>query len=97
MLRRLTSIIDWIFGFAAVLVLVAVCSVVPVLNFLSLGYLLHVSGQVARTGRLRDGFIGVRKAAVLGRVMAGAWLVLWPARLAAGFWQDAEIVAAGSG
>ena len=97
MFRRLTSIIDWIFGFAAVLVLVAVCSVVPVLNFLSLGYLLHVSGQVARTGRLRDGFIGVRKAAVLGRVMAGAWLVLWPARLAAGFWQDAEIVAAGSG
>ena len=93
---RVASWIDWAFGFAAVMVLVAVCSVVPGLNFLSLGYLLHVSGKVARTGRLRDGFIGVRKASVIGSVAAGAWVVMWPARIAEGFWRDAEIIAAGS-
>ncbi|MBL9133221.1 MAG: DUF4013 domain-containing protein [Verrucomicrobiaceae bacterium] len=93
---RIASGIDWMFGFAAVMVLVAVCSVVPVLNFLSLGYLLHVSGTVARTGRLRDGFIGVRKASVIGSAAAGAWVVAWPARLVSGFWKDAEIVAPGS-
>jgi hypothetical protein len=93
---RVASWIDWMFGFAAVMVLVAVCSVVPGLNFLSLGYLLHVSGTVARSGRLRDGFIGVRKASVIGSVAAGAWVVMWPARIAEGFWRDAEIIAAGS-
>jgi hypothetical protein len=93
---RLASWIDWMFGAAAVLVLVAACSVVPGLNVLSLGYLLHVSGTVARTGRLRDGFIGVRKASVIGSAAAGAWVVAWPARIVAGFWKDAEIVAPGS-
>lgn len=84
------------FGFVAVMVLLALCSVIPGLNFLSLGYLLHVSGAVARTGRLRDGFIGVRKASVIGSVAAGAWVVMWPARIAEGFWRDAEIITAGS-
>lgn len=88
--------LDWLFGFVALVALLAACSVVPVLNFLSLGYLLHVSGTVARSGRLRDGFIGVRKASVVGTVAAGVWLVAWPVRLVAGFWRDAELVAPGS-
>lgn len=91
------SALDWLFGFVALIALLAACSVIPILNFLSLGYLLHVSGTVARTGRLRDGFIGVRKASVIGTVAAGVWLVVWPARLVAGFWRDAELVASGSG
>ncbi len=95
--QKLASGLDWVFGFGALLVLLAGCSVVPVLNFLSLGYLLHVSGTIARTGRFRDGFIGVRKAAVLGSIAAGIWLVVWPARLLSQMWKDAELVAAGSG
>lgn len=94
--QKVASGLDWIFGCVALLVLVAACSVVPVLNFLSLGYLLQVSGTIARTGRFRDGFIGVRKAAVLGSLAAGIWLVLWPARLISTMWKDAELVAAGS-
>lgn len=74
----------------------AACSVIPALNFLSLGYLLHVSGTVARTGRIRDGFIGIRKASALGSIVAGTWLVLWPARILSTFWRDAEIIAPGS-
>lgn len=95
--QKVGSGLDWLFGLAALLVLVAACSVVPVLNFLSLGYLLHVSGTIARTGRFRDGFIGVSKAAVLGSIAAGIWLVVWPARLLSMMWKDAELIAPGSG
>jgi hypothetical protein len=95
-LRTTTSVLDWIFGFVALLALIAVCSVIPALNFLSLGYLLNVSGTVARTGRIRDGFIGVRKASAIGSIAAGIWIVVWPARLLADFWRDAELIAPGS-
>lgn len=95
--RTVASIFDWIFGFVALLALLAVCSVIPVLNFLSLGYLLNVSGTVARTGRIRDAFVGVRKASVIGSIAAGTWLVVWPARLVADMWKDAELIAPGSG
>ncbi|HIF78101.1 MAG TPA: hypothetical protein EYQ36_10885 [Sulfitobacter sp.] len=70
----------------------AVISVIPVVNLLSLGYLLHVSGTIARTGRLRDGFIGVRRAGRLGGIVLGTWLVLWPARLLAMLRDSAVIV-----
>ncbi len=96
-LKKVGSGLDWLFGLAALLLLLAACSVIPVLNFLSLGYLLHVSGTVGRTGRFRDGFIGVRKAAVLGSIAAGVWLVVWPARLLSTMWKDAELISPGSG
>ncbi len=95
-LTALRSALDWIFGCAALLALLAACSVIPVLNFLSLGYMLHVSGAVAHSGRLRDAFVGVRRASVIGSIAAGSWLVMWPARLIAGLWHDAEIIAPGS-
>lgn len=94
--RRLSPALEWLFGFAALIILVAACSVIPVLNFLSLGYLLHVSGTVARTGRFRDAFIGVRKAAVFGSIAAGVWLVVWPARIISDYWKDAELISPGS-
>jgi hypothetical protein len=87
---------QWLFGSASLISAVAVCSVIPLLNFLSLGYLLHVSGTVARTGHLRDGFIGVRKAGLIGSIVAGTWLVLWPARLLSSLWRDAELIGPGS-
>jgi hypothetical protein len=85
----------WLFGLLTLLVGLAVLSVIPVLNVLSLGYLLEASGRVARSGKLRSGFIGVQKAATVGSIVIGAWLVLWPVRLAAGVWEDAETIAPG--
>lgn len=90
------SVVEWIFGAITLIGTLAVFSVVPFLNFLSLGYLLEVSGRVARAKRLRDGFIGVRKAAVFGRIIFGSWLMMWPARFVSGMWQDAELIASGS-
>jgi hypothetical protein len=95
-LGGIVSMVDWLLGFASLVIGLAIFSVIPVLNFLSLGYLLHVSGRVAATGRLRDGFIGVRKASLLGSFVAGTWLVMWPARFVSGMWKDAELIAPGS-
>ncbi len=94
-LRGILSAMDWFFGTASLMIGLAFLSVIPVLNFLSLGYLLHLSGRVAATGRLRDGFVGVRKASVLGNLIFGTWLMLWPVRFVSGMWQDAHLIAPG--
>lgn len=92
------SVIGWLFGFLALIFGLAALSVIPVLNFFSLGYLLEASGRVADAkGKLRAGFVGVRKAGVLGRIVIGAWLFILPVRYVASLWRDAELIAAGSG
>jgi hypothetical protein len=95
--RAVLRAMDWVFGWVSLMVGLAVLAVIPVLNVLSLGYLLHVTGRVAITGRLRDGLVGLPQAAVVGRIVAGAWLVFLPIRLVSGLWRDAELVAPGSG
>lgn len=74
----LSSAAGWLFGSATLFLGLAVLASIPILNFLALGYLLEVSGRVARTDRLRDGFIGVRKAARCGGVALGAFLFWLP-------------------
>ena len=73
------SVSEWLFGAFALVLGLSILSVIPVVQLLSLGYLLEVSGRIARTGRLRDGFIGVRRAARVGSVVLGIglmWLLL---------------------
>lgn len=74
------SVFEWFFGCGALIVGLAILATIPVAQFLSLGYLLEVSGRIARTGRLRDGFVGVRKAARVGGFAFGVWICLWPLR-----------------
>jgi hypothetical protein len=93
---RICSAADWMFGTVSLLVGLAILSVIPILNFASLGYLLQASANVAKSGRLRDGFVGVRKASRLGSFVLGTWLVLLPLRQVAGMWHAAELVAPGS-
>jgi hypothetical protein len=62
------------------------------LQFASLGYLLEISGRIARSGRLRDGFIGVRRAARVGSIVLGIWLMLLPLRLIASLADSARII-----
>lgn len=88
----MSSGLQWLFGCAALLGGLAVLSVIPVLNLLSLGYLLHVSGRVAREGRLGAAWVGVRKAAVLGRCVLGTWIVMMPLRFVAGLAFEASLV-----
>lgn len=72
------SAAEWCFGVPALFVGLAVLASVPVGQFLALGYLLEVSGRVARTGRLRDGFIGVRTAARFGGAALAVGLMWLP-------------------
>jgi hypothetical protein len=82
----------WLFGAVSLMVGLAVLAALPVLQFLSLGYLLEAGGRVARSGRIRDGFIGIYRAALLGAIVLGSWLLLLPVRIVAGFAQSAEII-----
>jgi hypothetical protein len=90
--RAVGSVLEWLFGAATLVVVLAVLAALPVLQFLSLGYLLEAGGRVARTGRLRDGFIGVRLAARLGGVVAGSWLALLPVRVVSGLAHSAQVI-----
>jgi hypothetical protein len=91
-LAGIVSGLVWVFGALVLTVGLAVLAALPLLQFLSLGYLLEAGGRVARTGRLRDGFIGVRRAARWGAVVAGCWLLLLPARLVADLAHSAEVI-----
>lgn len=66
----------WCFGVASLVLGLAVLAAVPLGQFLALGYLLESAGRVARSGRLRDGFIGVRTAARFGG-LALVGFVMW--------------------
>jgi hypothetical protein len=71
-------IAEWGFGIVALFVGLAVLAAVPVGQFVALGYLLEASGRVARSGRLRDGFIGVRTAAHFGGIAFAVFLMWLP-------------------
>jgi len=83
---------EWAFGALSLFVGLAILAAVPVLQFLSLGYLLEASGRVARSGRLRDGLVGVRPAARVGGVVLGCWLWFWPARFAVDYADSAALL-----
>lgn len=71
----ISSTSEWVFGVFALIVGLAILSAIPIVQFLSLGYMLEVAGRVARTGRLRDSFVGVRRAARVGSIGIGCGLV----------------------
>ncbi len=87
---------EWLLGVATLTIGLAMLAAIPVLQFLSLGYMLEAGGRVARTGRLRDGFIGVRLAARLGGIVFVSWLLLWLVRFVAGMAHSAEMIDPGS-
>jgi len=98
--RRVVRVVgsgfEWLFGLGCLLVALAILASIPVLQFLSLGYLLEVGGRIARTGRFAAGFIGLRFAARLGGIAGMSWLFLLPCRFVASLAESAEIIEPGS-
>ena len=92
MARALASAAEWLFGVVALLVGLATLAALPMAQFLSLGYFLESSARVARSGRLRDGVFGVRRAARVGGLAAGVWLAMVPAWLIGSIAQAAELI-----
>jgi len=95
--RRVGSGAEWLFGLASLVLGLSILAALPVAQFLSLGYFLESSARVARTGRLRDGLIGVRRAARVGGVALGIMLSLIPLWLASSYAQTAELIDPGGG
>ena len=91
----LRSAVQWLLGLSAIVLGLALVASVPVLQFLSLGYLLEASGRVMRTGKLRSGLVGVRPAARLGGMVLGCWLVLVPVRVIRSLATSAQLVEPG--
>ena len=76
--RLCASVSDWLFGAVALTVGLALLAATPLAQLLAFGYLLEASGRVSRTGRLRAGLIGVRKASRVGSMVIGVVLFLIP-------------------
>src|SRR6185312_14672818 len=96
LLRRIGSGIasasEWLFGAFALFLGLSVLSAVPIFQFLSFGYLLESGGRVARSGRLRDALVGFRKAARVGRIVIGCWVLLLPLRFVSSLATSAQII-----
>jgi hypothetical protein len=84
--------LEWLFGLASLIGCLAVLAAIPILSFVSLGYLLEASGRVANSGRLRDGFIDIGKFARIGSLVTGTWLWLWLPRLISSLASDAWLI-----
>ncbi len=95
--RGILSAAEWLLGAVSLTVGLAMLAAAPILQFLSLGYFLEMAARVARTGRPRDGLIGVRRSARIGTVAAGAWLSLTPAWMVASYAHSAELIDPGGG
>jgi hypothetical protein len=90
--RTVASGIEWLFGVFSLVVGLSILAALPIIQFLSLGYFLESSARVAKSGRLRDGFVGVRKAARVGGLTAAIWLSLVPAWLIGSYATSAEVI-----
>jgi hypothetical protein len=93
--RFIASTVEWCFGLVSLFIGLALLAAMPILQFLSLGYLLESGARVARTGQIRNGFIGVRTAARIGTLCLGTWLLLLPVRFVADLALSAEIIEPG--
>ena len=94
--RGLVSAAEWLFGVVSLLVGLSTLAALPLLQFLTLGYLLESSARVARSGRLRDGFVGVHRAARIGGLAMGIWLATLPAWLVGSLARSADLIDPGS-
>ena len=90
--RAIARVLEWMTGAATLMVGLSALAVLPIVQFLSLGYLLEASGRVARSGRIFDGWIGVRRASRVGGIALGCFLSLLPARFVSSLATSAELI-----
>lgn len=92
MLGRILRFFVDAFGLLVLFLALALVSAIPGLQFFGLGFLLDTGGRVAKTGRIRDGFIGLGDGARLGMRAIAAAVVLLPAYIVSSLRQSAMII-----
>lgn len=79
---------------ACLVILLALISVIPVLQLASLGYFFEVSGRLGRGGRIRDSLILLTPASRLVMALVAIYLVAQPIRLVTYWAYTAELLSA---
>jgi hypothetical protein len=92
LLNALSIFASRIFGIASIVILLAITASIPILQFISFGYLIEVSGRLARQRTFRDAMIGLSKASKLGGVIIGCWLTFLPVRILSSVWEEAYLI-----
>ena len=83
----------YVVGIVSIIFCTAFAANIPIVQFLSFGYLLEVSGRLARGGKLRDAFVGISKAQRIGSLLLGTWLLLIPVRFFSdSIWYEAYLI-----
>lgn len=78
------------------IILLAFVSALPLLQLLSLGYLMEVTGRIGRGGRIRDSFPYLEQAGRAGMALLAIYLVSQPIRLVSYWSVTAELVSPGN-
>lgn len=94
--RFLGWLAESVFASVGQVFFLAILSAIPILSFVSLGYLLDAEARVGRSGRLRDGFPLRPFIPRIATACLGILLVTLPLWTISGFARDAEIIAPGS-
>jgi hypothetical protein len=89
-------LLEAIVGIACLVTLLVLAATIPVLNLITLGYLMEVQGRVARTGRLRDALPLLPAASRLGVSLACIAVFLLPIRWLAEAASNANLIEPGS-
>lgn len=74
-----------LFQFASLLLLLAICSTLPILQLASLGYMLEAGKRIAQHGNLFYGLPGLAKAGRIGTFLLGASITFLPVWLVRDF------------
>lgn len=88
----ITSSAEWMLGVATLIVLLAIVSAIPVVQILTLGYLLECARRVTRTGKYWSGVVGAKKAARIGSLAVGTWLCLLPVQYLSSVWYASNLI-----
>lgn len=91
-LRATAWVIRGAFGLASLVLMLALLAAVPIVNFVTLGYLLEAEGRVGRSGRLRTAFPLLGLAPRIGSIALGLWVWMIPLRLLSSAAADAGLI-----
>lgn len=89
---KLGQAFHWCFGLFGVVFCLAIAAVMPLFQFMALGYFFEVSARIRKHGKLRAGFVGFDKAAKLAGIVIGTWLLLWPITLLGIWWEASYLI-----